>query len=49
MPATEADDRSIISTSHQAAPDHPKTGHPHVAFVPGLGLDADEWRRSVPA
>jgi pimeloyl-ACP methyl ester carboxylesterase len=43
MPATEADDRSIISTSRQGAPDHPKTGHPHVAFVPGLGLDADEW------
>ena len=44
MPVPEVDDRSIISTSHQAAPDHPMTGHPLVAFVPGLGLDADEWQ-----
>ena len=35
MPVPEVDDRSIISTSHQAAPDHPMTGHPLVAFVPG--------------
>jgi pimeloyl-ACP methyl ester carboxylesterase len=44
MPAPDVDDPSIISTSHQAAPDHPKTAHPLVAFVPGLGLDADEWQ-----
>ena len=44
MPVPEVDDRSIFSTSHQAAPDHPMTGHPLVAFVPGLGLDADEWQ-----
>lgn len=44
MPVTPVDDRSMVSTPHQAAPDPSTTDHPLVAFVPGLGLDADAWK-----
>ena len=43
MPATVGDDRSLVSAPNAAAPDAAKTAHPLIAFVPGLGLNADEW------
>lgn len=43
MPVTPVEGRSMVSTPHQAAPDPSTTDHPLVAFVPGLGLDAEEW------
>lgn len=44
MPVTQADDRSVVATPDQTAPDHPTTDHPLVVLVPGLGLGADAWK-----
>jgi pimeloyl-ACP methyl ester carboxylesterase len=44
MPVTQVDDRSVVATPDQAAPDHPTTDHPLVVLVPGLGLGADAWK-----
>ena len=43
MPVTPLDERPTVSTPHKARADDPRADHRLVAFVPGLGLNADEW------
>ena len=43
MPVTPLDERPTVSKPRKARADDPRADHPLVAFVPGLGLNADEW------
>ena len=43
MPVPPVENGSTVQSLHPATPSDLTTEHPLVAFVPGLGLGADEW------